>query len=279
MSKKTRSVKRRPRTRPISLFAYSPLHFPFTQKCNIEQRICCRNSIHNRPRVYACQTRDVKRIDLSRRQVLVALSGVITSLLVKSTRTRADETDNETSETNNNKMPKGHMTESGLRYFDFKEGEGSTPQWGNLVQFHYTLYTVSKVGGDLVKGDSTYDRGDPYLIHHGNGTTIFGIEEALHSMKVGGRRRIIVPPKLAYVQDGLGPVPPREFKRQDIAKRLSEGGGILVFDLELTKVMEDPNDRGYYQDLTPTPDELLQMFDEIRAKKRAAGLISGDDDS
>ena len=86
-------------------------------------------------------------------------------------------------------------------------------------------------------------------------------------MQVGGKRRIVVPPKLAYVQDGLGPVPPADWVRRKIAKRLKEGTGIMVFDLELLNVWKDQNDRGYYSDLTPNPDEFMELFQALKKAK------------
>ena len=157
---------------------------------------------------------------------------------------------------------KGFVTESGLRYFDFATGEGPNPKWGDFVQLSYVVYTVTKSGAELFKEDSTYDRKHKYLIHHGNGQTILGVEEALHSMQAGGRRRVIVPPTLAYVQAGLGPIPPEDWRRRRLSKHLREGNGLLVFDLELHQIMPDPDDRGYYTDLTPTPEEVTQIFQQ-----------------
>jgi hypothetical protein len=142
-----------------------------------------------------------------------------------------------------------------LRYFDFTEGDGASPGWGDLCVIEYVLYTVPRPRGppgsgggnalQLQKVDSSHNQG--YLIKHGNGRTIQGIEEAIHTMREHGHRRIIVPPRLAYVHGDLGPIPAETWVRQKLAKKL-EQGDLLVFDLMLKKVMRDPKDRGYYKD-------------------------------
>lgn len=118
----------------------------------------------------------------------------------------------------------GFVTKSGLRYFDFKVGSGDRPPaWGDLLTVSYVLYTVSPSGDRLDVADSTYARNKRMLIHHGNGQTILGVEEALHGMRVGGRRRVVIPPALGYTSAGLGPVPPRTTKRRALNKALNEG--------------------------------------------------------
>ncbi len=146
-------------------------------------------------------------------------------------------------------IPKeGFVTPSGLRYFDFREGQSSeTPKWGSLIRFHYVGYTVSSTGGELVEFDSTYDRREPYFTKHGNGQTIRGLEEAMHSMKAGGRRRVIVPAgQLSYITD-KGPVPPKPGGREKMYKAVNDEQP-LVFDVELVSVMDDLLDRGDYDD-------------------------------
>lgn len=118
----------------------------------------------------------------------------------------------------------GFVTKSGLRFFDFKVGSGDRPPaWGDLLTVSYVLYTVSPSGDRLDVADSTYARNKHMLIHHGNGQTILGVEEALHGMRVGGRRRVVIPPALGYTSSGLGPVPPRTTKRRALNKTLNEG--------------------------------------------------------
>lgn len=157
------------------------------------------------------------------------------------------------------------QTKTGLKYVDFRLGEGPTPQWGDLLNIHYVAYTISQDGQRLIKEDSTYDRGDHgYLLHHGNGETIQGIEQALHTMAVGARRRVIIPSRLAYVDTDLGPVPPRTSVRQRFSQHLMDAKGTVVFDLELRKIMQEPDSIRYYQDLVPDDEQILQMMREAR---------------
>jgi hypothetical protein len=152
--------------------------------------------------------------------------------------------------------PLGKVTATGLRYYDFVEGDGTSPDWGDLCVVEFVLYSVPRPRAApgssaapairLRPWYSTGGRG--YLIKHGDGRTIAGIEEAIHTMREHGRRRVIVPPRLAYVHADLGPVPDRTWTRLRLAKKLEEGE-LLVFDLELRKVMKDPKDRGYYKDI------------------------------
>ncbi|PXF43700.1 Peptidyl-prolyl cis-trans isomerase FKBP17-1, chloroplastic [Gracilariopsis chorda] len=157
----------------------------------------------------------------------------------------------------------GFQTISGLKFFDFTRGEGPTPQWGDILNIQYVLYTVSPSGDALVKHDSTYDRGKHgYLIHHGNGEHILGLEEALHTMSVGGRRRAIVPLKIGYSKNGFAPIPPSFQRRKEFIDAINDGDGTVVFDIELRTIKKDPDDRGYYTDITPTDEELLRIVEE-----------------
>eukprot|EP00170_Pyropia_yezoensis_P004756 contig_19386_g4770 len=170
----------------------------------------------------------------------------------------------------------GFVTKSGLRYFDFKVGNGDRPPaWGDLLTVSYVLYTVSPSGDRLDVADSTYARNKNMLIHHGNGQTILGVEEALHGMRVGGRRRVVIPPALGYTNSGLGPVPPRTTTRRALNKTLNEGNGLVVIDLELVSMRADPGDTGLYTDLTPAPDELEALWKKGREETAAAEVKAG----
>ncbi|KAL1510254.1 hypothetical protein AB1Y20_006578 [Prymnesium parvum] len=139
-------------------------------------------------------------------------------------------------------------TRSGLRYVDFEEGRGPTPRYGQLVKFHYVAYGADEAVRKLIKIDSSYARDEAYLIKHGNGFTCEGLEEALHTMSVGGRRRVILPPNLGYTAD-KGPMPPNSRGRTRLFD-LVEARKPLVFDLELISVFDDLLDRGDYDDET-----------------------------
>ena len=90
-------------------------------------------------------------------------------------------------------------TASGLKYIDVVEGTGATPKTGQTVTVHYT--------GTLENGtkfDSSVDRGQPYEFRLGTGAVIKGWDEGLASMKVGGKRKLIIPPALGYGARGSG---------------------------------------------------------------------------
>ncbi|MDF5720372.1 MAG: FKBP-type peptidyl-prolyl cis-trans isomerase [Rhizonema sp. PD37] len=108
-------------------------------------------------------------------------------------------------------------TPSGLKYVEIKEGTGATPQPGQTVVVHYT--------GTLENGtkfDSSRDRNDPLKFKIGVGQVIKGWDEGLSTMKVGGRRNLIIPPDLGYGSRGAGGVIPPN--------------ATLLFDVELLKI-------------------------------------------
>ncbi|MEH2238202.1 FKBP-type peptidyl-prolyl cis-trans isomerase [Nostoc sp.] len=108
-------------------------------------------------------------------------------------------------------------TPSGLKYVELKEGTGATPQPGQTVEVHYV--------GTLENGtqfDSSRDRGQPFSFKIGVGQVIKGWDEGLSTMKVGGRRQLIIPPELGYGARGAGGVIPPN--------------ATLLFDVELLGV-------------------------------------------
>eukprot|EP00316_Scyphosphaera_apsteinii_P021617 CAMPEP_0119317708 /NCGR_PEP_ID=MMETSP1333-20130426/43961_1 /TAXON_ID=418940 /ORGANISM="Scyphosphaera apsteinii, Strain RCC1455" /LENGTH=170 /DNA_ID=CAMNT_0007323719 /DNA_START=32 /DNA_END=544 /DNA_ORIENTATION=+ len=143
-------------------------------------------------------------------------------------------------------LPTALTTPSGLKCFDFRTGEGASPAFGQLVRFHYVGYTVTDEQDSLKVFDSTYWRKQPYLTKHGNGFTVQAIEEALHTMQPGGRRRVIVPalPAFTYTFD-KGPLPPASNSRKQLFAAVEKSSPI-VFDLELLSAFDDKFDRGDY---------------------------------
>jgi peptidylprolyl isomerase len=102
---------------------------------------------------------------------------------------------------------KAMTTPSGLQITDNKVGTGASPQPGQICVMHYTgwLYEGGKKGQ---KFDSSLDRGTPFEFPIGRQRVIAGWDEGVASMKVGGKRTLIIPPALGYGSRGAGGVIP-----------------------------------------------------------------------
>ena len=95
------------------------------------------------------------------------------------------------------------VTASGLQIIDVEVGTGDEAQNGQTVSAHYTGWLA-----DGTKFDSSVDRGQPITFILGSGQLIPGFDEGVVGMKVGGTRRLIIPPDLAYGAEGRPPVIP-----------------------------------------------------------------------
>jgi FKBP-type peptidyl-prolyl cis-trans isomerase FkpA len=111
-----------------------------------------------------------------------------------------------------------------LRKIDLKEGHGAEAQKGKVVVVHYTgwLYDASAPDGKGKKFDSSLDRKVPFGFFLGEGKVIKGWDEGVVGMKVGGVRRLIIPPAMGYGERGAGGVIPPN--------------ATLIFDVELIEV-------------------------------------------
>lgn len=104
-------------------------------------------------------------------------------------------------------------TESGLIHMVITEGAGATPEAGQRVSVHYTGYLM-----DGTEFDSSVSRGQPFEFVLGTGQVIRGWDEGLALMRVGDKRKLIVPADLGYGPGGFPPVIP--------------ANAVLVFDVE-----------------------------------------------
>ncbi len=112
-------------------------------------------------------------------------------------------------------------TPSGLQMTDTTVGTGAQPKQGQTAVVHYTGWLYSN-GQKGKKFDSSVDRKEPFEFPVGQGRVIKGWDEGVASMKVGGKRTLVIPPQLGYGDRGAGGVIP--------------GGATLIFDVELLGV-------------------------------------------
>ena len=112
---------------------------------------------------------------------------------------------------------KAIQTASGLEYVEIAEGAGAQPKQGDTVSVHYTGWLKSGQ-----KFDSSVDRGQPFAFPIGKGRVIKGWDEGVATMKVGGKRKLIIPAHLGYGDRGAGNVIPP--------------GATLIFEVELLGV-------------------------------------------
>jgi len=89
-----------------------------------------------------------------------------------------------------------------LEVTDLAEGEGAEASSGQTVHVHYV--GVSHSTGEQF--DASYDRGEPLSFRLGTGQVIAGWDQGVQGMKVGGRRRLVIPPHLGYGDRGAGGV-------------------------------------------------------------------------
>lgn len=104
-----------------------------------------------------------------------------------------------------------------LKIDEVKKGSGSEAKAGNTVTVHYTGWLINGT-----KFDSSVDRGTPFTFHLGKGEVIPGWDKGVAGMKVGGKRKLHIPPDLGYGANGAPPVIPPN--------------STLVFDVELIEV-------------------------------------------
>lgn len=115
-------------------------------------------------------------------------------------------------------VPPGDVSlPSGLKYRDLVVGDGTLAEYGKQVAVHYTGWLT-----DGTKFDSSLDRGTPLTFNLGNDSIIEGWHQGVKGMRVGGKRKLTIPPDLAYGPGGMPPVIP--------------ANSTLIFDIELLAV-------------------------------------------
>lgn len=107
---------------------------------------------------------------------------------------------------------------STVQWEDQVVGKGTEAQTGKLVVVHYT--------GTLTDGkkfDSSLDRNEPFSFMLGEGSVIKGWDQGVAGMKIGGKRKLTIPPELAYGANAVGPIP---------------ANSTLIFEIELIDVKD-----------------------------------------
>ena len=112
-------------------------------------------------------------------------------------------------------------TETGLKFIDTTAGTGASPKSGQIHVMHYTGW-LSEGGAKGRKFDSSVDRGSPFEFPIGMKRVIASWDEGVATMKVAGKRTLIIPPQLGYGERGAGGVIPPN--------------ATLIFDVELLAI-------------------------------------------
>jgi peptidylprolyl isomerase len=115
-----------------------------------------------------------------------------------------------------------HATPSGMQYADIAIGRGPNPKAGQVVVVHFSGWL-----DDGTKFDSTHDRKKAFGFPVGSGQVIKGWDECVRTMQVGGKRRLVVPPQLAYGAKGVPGLVPSNAR--------------LTFDIELLRIIDQPS--------------------------------------
>lgn len=137
----------------------------------------------------------------------------------KSTQTKTTTAQTKTSSSGKSGSAANSKSTKELVIQDIQKGQGTEAKPGDTIQVHYR--------GTLLNGekfDASYDRGEPFTFQLGGGQVIKGWDQGFNGMKVGGKRKLTVPPHLAYGAQSPSPtIPPNS---------------TLVFEVELLQVMK-----------------------------------------
>lgn len=176
-------------------------------------------------------------------------------------------------------LPSEKFTDaSGLEWYDYVVGKGPEPQFGQVVILRCNAYVLQSSapapasgGGNTVPIPyaSTFTDDSVLMYKLGNGRYIRGLDEGVRRMRVGGKRRLVVPSSLGYDRGViLGPKPlkTRAVNRFKEALKGMGNDGRILLDVELVDAFTDEADPGYYEDTDLEPkllEEILQREKEI----------------
>lgn len=147
---------------------------------------------------------------------------------------------------------------AGLEIKDLKAGEGAVAKLGDTVSVHYTGWLLSGK-----KFDSSVDRDQPFEFELGAGRVIKGWEQGVAGMHVGGKRELIIPPKLAYGKRAVG-------------GGLIPANSTLKFEVELLSIVEPPYANIGNTELEKLLAEGVKIYDIRRPEEwKQTGVVKG----
>jgi peptidylprolyl isomerase len=112
-----------------------------------------------------------------------------------------------------------HSTDSGVKYAEIVVGKGASPHDGQTAVVHFTGWL-----DDGTRFDSSRDRKQPFGFRLGSGQVITGWDEGVRGMRVGGQRRLVIPPRAGYGHLGINGLVPPDAR--------------LTFDIELLAIVD-----------------------------------------
>ncbi|KAG5190029.1 hypothetical protein JKP88DRAFT_299968, partial [Tribonema minus] len=139
-------------------------------------------------------------------------------------------------------------TDSGLSYADIKIGTGREVEVGRRVNMHFIGRLAGRQGWQF---ENTYENGEPFRFTLGRDRVLLGLEEGVKGMREGGKRRLVVPSTIGYVDKSIMPVPVSFSNRQRLyatvlneVRRTRERealgqdlAGVVVLDVEVVRVL------------------------------------------
>lgn len=208
----------------------------------------------------------------SRRQALVQATGVAVAGLVGSPLSSGAST-TRIPESFGKFIGEPVQLSNGVVYTDYEVGSGKPPEYGQVLRVAYREYLKLSRSAEPVLVDSTFRRRSILMLKHGNGKMIRGLEEAIHTMNVGGKRRVVIPPDMAYTGKNQMPFPVQHGPRKRMGELYSQmqPSGSVIVDVELVDAFDDDADPGFYQD-TDIPPELMEKIAE-RLKEIARAFV------